>query len=69
MSHFVPEECRVDPEFEGSIHQEIGQSKYLCPRCQCHLRESHGNLICLNACHLSASSQRRFREEMKDLSK
>lgn len=47
-------------DFKDSIFEKMGLSKYLCPKCGANLKESYGELICLNACHLSEQSQRRF---------
>ena len=53
----------MDPNFEGSIHQQLGMSDILCPTCQAHCSlDSDGNLICLNACHLIPESQERFHQ-------
>jgi hypothetical protein len=43
---------KVDPDFEGSIHQKLGLSDILCPTCGAHCRLDGDQLICLNACHL-----------------
>lgn len=53
---------KQDPEFAGSIHEELGFDNALCPTCGAHLR----NGICLNACHLIPKSQRRFSNIMKE---
>jgi len=40
----------VDPDFAGSIFEEIGLSAKRCPKCGAHLS---GDIeICLNGCHL-----------------
>ena len=49
-------EKEIDPDFEGSIWQELGYDPELCSTCGAHL---HGG-ICLNVCHLSESSQAKF---------
>jgi len=49
-------EKRIDPDFVGSIWEEMGWDAELCPACDAHLRSG----ICLNACHLSKASQERF---------
>ena len=54
------DELKEDTEFSGSIFEDIGYSKYLCPCCGSHLKESMGRLICLNACHLPIDWQKRF---------
>ena len=47
---------KIDRKFKGSIHDQMGFEKYLCPRCKTHLWKG----ICLNACHLTQSSRQRF---------
>ena len=54
-------EKKTDPDFEGSIMQKLGYSDKLCPTCGANLRGG----ICLNACHLSKQSQRKFYDLMK----
>lgn len=49
-------EKKTDPDFEGSIFQELGYDAELCPTCGAHL---HGG-ICLNTCHLSDETRQRF---------
>lgn len=54
-------EKKVDPDFEGSIHQKLGLTDILCPTCNAHCKvDDHGQLICLNACHLMPDAQVRF---------
>ena len=55
---------KQDPEFAGSIHEELGFDDVLCPTCGAHLR----NGICLNACHLTRRSQQRFSDIMQKAS-
>jgi hypothetical protein len=57
----MSEERLVDENFEGSIFERMGFSKYLCPKCKAHLWKARdGSLICLNGCHLSPSALRLF---------
>lgn len=53
-----------DPDFAGSIWEEMGYDNALCPTCEAHLH----NGICLNACHLTPGSQRAFSEIMQGVS-
>lgn len=41
----------------------MGMAAETCPTCGAHLSLKHR--ICLNACHLTADSQRQFAETMK----
>ena len=41
-------------------------SRWLCPECDANL--SADTLICLNACHLSAAADRRFRQALGEAS-
>jgi len=50
-----------DPKFAGSIHEELGFDDILCPTCGAHLRGG----ICLNACHLTTRSRRRFAKAIR----
>jgi len=61
MFSFKPDECKIDPNFKGSIFEELGHSKYLCPKCNAHLAK---DMICLNACHLPEHWQKRFAKKM-----
>jgi hypothetical protein len=54
-------EKKVDPNFVGSVFDQMGFEKELCPTCGAHLRGG----ICLNACHLTKTSQKKFSELMK----
>jgi len=65
------DDLKKDKEFEGSICEKLGYSKYLCPNpnCGAHLKESMGELICLNACHLPSHWQKRFSKQMAEISK
>jgi len=47
---------KIDPDFAGSLFEEIGFDKELCPTCDSHLKDK----ICLNACHLSKETQEKF---------
>lgn len=49
-------EKEIDPDFEGSLFQKLGYEARLCPTCKAHLYDG----ICLNTCHLSKVSQKRF---------
>ncbi len=53
-------EKEIDEEFKGSVFEEIGMDKQLCPTCGAHLKVIDGDLICLNACHLVKQSQSKF---------
>lgn len=53
-----------DKDFKGSIFEKLGMSEFLCPVCGANLKESMGELICLNACHLSAGSRERYQKLM-----
>ena len=53
-------EKKVDPEFDGSSHQALGFDRELCPTCGAHLHRG----ICLNLCHLSIESRKRFQQIM-----
>ena len=61
------DELKEDPNFKGSGAEMLGQSKYLCPECGAHLKESEGELICLNSCHLPKHWQRRFSKMMAEI--
>lgn len=53
--------------WDGKSHIEgMGKvfSQYRCPECNAHL--SVDSMICLNACHLSAASNRRFQAGIAD---
>lgn len=67
MPGFNKSETLKDPEFKGSIFEKLGLSEYLCPECKAHLKESMGDLICLNACHLPKHWQRRLSTLMKSV--
>lgn len=54
-------EKAVDPNFKGSIFEQMGFEDKLCPTCKAHLKSG----ICLNACHLGKSAQERFAALMK----
>lgn len=71
MFGFEPEkdDLKEDKEFEGSLWEKIEYSKYLCPSCGAHLKESMGILICLNGCHLPVHWQKRFHKQMKEIVK
>ena len=49
-------EKKTDPNFTGSIFEQLGFDAELCPTCNAHLKSG----ICLNACHLSDNSQKVF---------
>lgn len=49
-------EKKIDPDFVGSIFEKMGWDAELCPTCNAHL---HGG-VCLNVCHLSRVSRKRF---------
>ena len=53
----------VDENFEGSIFEKLGFSKYLCTTCKSHLREG----ICLNGCHLPESFRERFHKMVEEV--
>jgi len=55
---------KEDKEFEGSIWQKLAYSKYICPKCKAHLKESMGELICLNGCHLPSQWMDDFRKQI-----
>ena len=58
---------KADDKFKGSIWEQLEYSKYLCPTCGTHLKESMGELICLNGCHMPTQWQKRFHEDMKKI--
>lgn len=58
-------EKKTDPDFAGSIWEEMGYEDKLCPTCEAHL---HGG-ICLNACHLSRQSRERLADLMQAASR
>jgi len=49
-------EKKTDPKFQGSIWERLGFDDKICPVCDAHLKDG----ICLNACHLNATSRRNF---------
>lgn len=53
-----------DPEFIGSIWEEMGWDNALCPTCNAHLWKG----ICLNACHLTPGGRRRFSKAIQRVS-
>lgn len=53
----------IDPDFVGSIWEEMGYDDKLCPACGAHLH----NGICLNACHLTKRSREKFGQLMKQM--
>lgn len=69
MLGFEPEKdnLKEDKDFENSIWKKLDYSKYICPTCGAHLKESMGSLICLNACHLPTHWQKRFNRQMQDV--
>ena len=71
MFGFEPEKdnLKEDKDFEDGIWKKLGYSKYICPTCGAHLKESRGSLICLNACHLPNHWQKRFNKQMQDVVK
>ena len=42
-------EPKIDPNFKGSIFEELGMSAELCDKCGAHLKGT----ICLNGCHIA----------------
>ena len=62
---WVMAEKKVDPDFEGSLLQQLGFDPELCPTCEAHL---HGG-ICLNTCHLTKESRVKFAALMSLFSK
>ena len=64
MLGFNKDEVRKDSNFKDSIFEKVGLSEYLCPECNAHLKESSGDLICLNACHLPKHWQKRMSNAM-----
>ena len=55
----------VDPNFEGSIHQQLGLCNILCPTCGAHCKlDDDKSLICLNACHLIPSTKAKYHSMM-----
>jgi hypothetical protein len=60
----------VDKDFEGSIFERMGFTKYLCPKCGAHLWKARdGSLVCLNGCHLSPSTLRLFKSLIEQVGK
>jgi hypothetical protein len=55
-TEWLKAEKKVDPEYAGSIYEDMGMDNILCPTCGAHLKGG----ICLNTCHLSKASQERF---------
>lgn len=39
---------QVDPNFSGSLYEQLGFQKELCPVCNRHLKDD----LCLDGCHL-----------------
>jgi hypothetical protein len=68
MFGFKKEDMKTDEKFKGSIFDKVGMSPYLCPSCEAHLKETDGELICLNGCHLPMQWQINFSKEMAKLS-
>lgn len=62
---WVKAEKVVDENYDGSIWEELEYDRELCPTCNSHLH----NGICLNTCHLSSSSRKRFNAFMRMLQK
>ena len=62
-------ELEIDKHYkENSLMGKIF-SKYLCPKCNAHLKEcDNGDIICLNSCHLSESSRKRLQKSISLLS-
>ena len=56
-----------DKKFKGSFNKQMGLSKWICPTCGAHLKESRGDLICLNTCHLPSHMQKRFSDLMRTI--
>ena len=56
VPHVWGRRATEDKDFDGSVHEMMGSSSWVCPHCGAHLRKSsETNLeICLNACHLTA---------------
>jgi len=67
MFGFNKDEAKKDPNFKGSVFEKLGLSEYTCPECTAHLKESSGDLICLNACHLPKHWQKRMSDTMKPI--
>jgi hypothetical protein len=68
MFGFDKEKLKKAPANE--FMKTMGFSEYLCPKCGANLKEaSDGDLICLNACHLSSDMQVRFVALMKKASR
>ena len=57
---------------EDKMEAEMNLSKFACPVCESPLSisEEYGtiDLICLNMCHLPASTRAKFQKEMESLS-
>lgn len=61
------EGCRDEKcVFCTNEHLKDAYGPWKCPECGAHL--SKGDLICLNACHLSAASFHRFQEGLAEAS-
>lgn len=61
-------ELKVGKDFEGSIWQRLGYTKYLCPKCPAYLKKAdNGDLICLNGCHMSEGMRCRMASDMKKI--
>jgi hypothetical protein len=69
MFGFRKEDLKKDGDFRGSIFDKLELSEYLCPVCEAHLKESCGELICLNACHLPKQWQMNFDKITKEMRK
>lgn len=61
------DDLKEDKNFKGSLWEKLEYSKYICPSCGAHLKESMGDLICLNACHLPPHWQKRFNKQMSEI--
>ena len=64
----LKKEFLSDDKFEA----EMNLSKFACPVCESPLSISEAfgslDLICLNMCHLPASTREKFRKEMEAIS-
>ena len=53
-------------EDDQAFWTDMGYELETCPTCGAHVRKTKdGSVICLNACHLTSDSQRRFAAFMR----
>lgn len=59
---------KEDYRFYKSIWQRLGYTRFLCPKCNAHLKEAeNGDLICLNGCHMPKEMLDNFQKKMVEV--